>query len=142
MDPVSALGLACNVMQIISFCHETISLCKRVHREGSSDPNLDHVTSHLSRLSDNLRDSIDAAKQGKPLNRQEKDLQSIANECYKASAAVQLELAKVANVSVGSHRSAIQATLKTVWRRSNLEKLEKTMTTNQRLLESKLLEQI
>jgi hypothetical protein len=142
MDPVSALGLACNVMQIISFCHETITLCKRLHRDGSSDPNLDHVTSHLSRLSNNLRDSIDAAKQGVPLKQQEKELQSIANECYKASTALQLELAKVANVSVGSHRSAIKATLKTVWRKSNLEKLEKTMNTNQRLLESKLLEQL
>jgi hypothetical protein len=143
MDPLSALGLACTVMQVISFAHETISICKRLHRDGSSNPELGYCASHLSTLSAHLRRSIeDTAKQKTSLNQQEKELQSIANECYHASMALQVELSNVANPSVGSHRTAIRATLKNVWRRSDLEKLEKTMVANQRLLETKLLEQL
>ena len=143
MDPLSALGLACNVMQVISFVHETISIYKRLRRDGSSNSELAYYVSHLSTLSGNLRGSIDdTAKQKGSLNQQEKELQAIANECYRTSTALQAELSNVANPSVGSHRTALRATLKNVWRRSDLEKSEKTMVANQRLLETKILEQL
>jgi hypothetical protein len=130
-------------MQVITFAHETISICKRLHRDGSSNPELVYCASHLSTLSAHLRSSIDnTVKQKGSLNKQEKELQGIANECYRASTALQAELSNIANPSVGSHRTAIRATLKNVWRKSDLEKLEKTMVANQRLLETKLLEQL
>ncbi|KAI9658091.1 MAG: hypothetical protein M1821_002751 [Bathelium mastoideum] len=143
MDPLTALGLACNVMQVISFAHETISLCKRLYRNGSSNPDLVYHASHLSILSSNLQVSInDAARQGSSLNQQRKELQAIANECYHASTALQVELEQVANPSVGSYRMAIRATLKTIWRQNSLDKLEKNMVAIQRLLETKLLGQL
>ena len=142
MDPLSALSLACNVMQVISFCHETISLCKRLHREGSSYPDLDDFAAHLSSLSSTLHDSIDTKKSNGRLDEQEKELQLVAKESYVASISLQAELAKVSNVAGGSHRAAFKATMKTIWRKNTLDRLEQTMLANQKLLESKLLQQI
>lgn len=143
MDPATALALACNVMQLISVAYETISLCERLHRDGRLNPELTHRASHLSTLSTNLQTSIeDAVKQSGSLSPQEKELQTIANECYQASTALQAELAKLTNPKVGKHRAAFKATWKNILSKREIGKLENTLITSQRLLETKLLERL
>lgn len=37
-EPLAVLGIAFNLVQVLSFGHETNSTCKRYYREGSADP--------------------------------------------------------------------------------------------------------
>jgi hypothetical protein len=83
-------------MQVISFGHETISLCNRPHHGGSLDANLEHNARHLSSLSESLRDSINAARTARPLTRGQHDLQAVAERCLEASTKLLHELDKFA----------------------------------------------
>lgn len=68
LDPLTAMGIACNVMQVISFCCETISLAKRMKEDGTLDPKLRDFADRLFTATARLKQYVDSSNM-KPLTK-------------------------------------------------------------------------
>jgi hypothetical protein len=141
LEPLAVFGLACNVMQVLSFSHETISLCKSIFRTGSLSPNLANNVSHLSEVCESLNDSLNSKP--KPLSKDQQKLLEIAQDSLAVASQLKAEVNKIDNtISKGKLSSAITGGLKATWRKGKIEKLEKSISSYQRTLESSLLAHI
>ena len=138
LEPLAALGLACNIMQIISFAHETASVCKTIYRTGSAAPNLANNVADLANVSENLKKSLSSAPGS--LGKDEQELMDIANRSLAAASDLKKEVENIAtNTSKGKLISAISGGLKATVSKRRIERLEKSMLDCQRVLESRIL---
>jgi hypothetical protein len=144
MDPLTALSLACNVIQIVSFSHEIFTLANQIAKDGSPDANLAENATHLSELSQNLQESLQSQK-AKPLTEQQQRLQKVAQKCLKASKDLTEELDKITwkpgpeGSNSKTQRKAVSQAWKTWWRKSKIEKLQKEMAEIERIMQSSIL---
>ncbi|KAF7561149.1 hypothetical protein G7046_g2983 [Stylonectria norvegica] len=135
MSGLEALGLACNIFQVISFAHETISICKRVYQDGSPCPDLTINATHL----DSMAAQVQALGPTGKLAKDEQQLLDVAKACQRIAADLNDEI----TIIVGqSNKGNVAATLKTAvkmkWRRRRLEAMEKKLADAQRLMETSL----
>ncbi|PMD31899.1 hypothetical protein L207DRAFT_187662 [Hyaloscypha variabilis F] len=142
MEAVAALSIACNVMQVISFAHETISLCKRLHQGGLLDEDLANNARHLSSLSASLRDSINAARTPRPLTKEQNGLQAVAERCLEASTKLRLELDKFTMPGSPSGLTTLKTVLSAHFHKKSIKALRKIMNECQCTLQSDLLFQL
>ncbi|KAK1622112.1 hypothetical protein BDP81DRAFT_442235 [Colletotrichum phormii] len=77
MSGLEALGLACNIFQVISFGRETSSLVKRVYRDSSVDDALEANAKDLAQLAS----FVQALETPKNPTKQEHQLLEIAKNC-------------------------------------------------------------
>ncbi|KAK1753298.1 hypothetical protein QBC47DRAFT_55117 [Echria macrotheca] len=141
LEPLAALGLACNVIQLIESAGKTVSICKSIFQTGSLDPSLGRSTAHLTTAFDQLNQSLTAAPG--PKNPDEAALLEVARDCSAAALNLKTEVAKISDeASKGKYSSAIRGALKTMVRKSKIEKLEKSLAAHQKALETHLLVRI
>jgi len=86
IDPLSALGLAANVVQFIEFTANLISKGHQIHRaaDGSLVENLEleAITHHIRRLNDDILASVYLSKCKQNLNHRGNDRQSFPKDSY------------------------------------------------------------
>ncbi|KAI2784123.1 hypothetical protein F4815DRAFT_456926 [Daldinia loculata] len=140
MSGLEALGIACNIMQVISFAHETIDFCKEIYRGGSlNDYNQQSIAS-LVELSDQLQTHF---QQAKSKIAQDKRLADIAQKCNVAARALEDEVKFLTfHHAKGNLAATIKTVVKTNWRKSRLERLEKSLKNHQNTMESYLLARV
>jgi hypothetical protein len=134
LDPLTALGIACNVMQVISFAHEVASTVKQVKKDGSVDPKLREHAGNLSNTSKQLEQSIDGSN-FRPISQNQADLRNIAVKCLKTSKAMQSKLDEIDS----SERGPVMKVLKMRWITNELQKLETDMQKYQDAMQSRIL---
>lgn len=139
MEALAVFGIACNVMQTISFAHEAVAGGLAIHRGECVDPNLRYTVDHLGSCMDALTRSIDDAQQ--PTTQESDDLVSIAKEILATGAIINSELAKISSQSQERGPGAtIRAWIVFVRRtKSKLKQLGGTMRSQQHVLETQLL---
>jgi len=140
LEALAALGLACNVMQIIDFTHETISLCKKVYNGLSPDPNLATSVSQL----DAFLKELDARLKNTPdiLDPSQKALVAVAKSTATVVNDIRVEADKIfgnVNASKGNVIAAVAKTTKYVLSRRKIERLEKKVFDNRQILEVRFL---
>jgi hypothetical protein len=139
METIAALALACNVMQLISFSREVITLAKQAATSGSVDAGLADRASRLSELMISLDETL--SQLPKPVPASHHGLRDVALKCRDASRDLRLELEKLAP-SKGRGLNVMRtlgSSLKIAARKSRIEKLEKTMLHWQQVLDSGLM---
>ncbi|KAK3365484.1 hypothetical protein B0T24DRAFT_391162 [Lasiosphaeria ovina] len=138
LDALAAFGLACNVMQAISFAFKTASVCKEVFRTGSPDSNLNQLVLDASKVHENLKKSMVSVQ---PLNKDEKDFLDIAERSLQVIVELKTEIDRLVarHQAKGSVRASVSTTLRALYKKPALEKLEKRMQAYQSVLESGLL---
>ena len=141
LEPLLALGLACNVMQVIDFASKTTSTCKSIFQSGSPDPALTSTVAQLTSVFQGLENSLSSAPQ--PRSRDEHALFEVARGCLTVTADLKAEVAKISNsASKGAYLGAIGGSLKSILRRRKIETLEKSLAAHQKILETHLLVRI
>ncbi|ROV92860.1 hypothetical protein VSDG_06406 [Cytospora chrysosperma] len=140
MEPLSALSIACNVMQVISFGLGTISLCKKIYETGHPDLGLVESGRHLEGIGRSLTQQL--KHRTKSLTAEDRAFIKIANQCADDARALQDEAAYLAPKKEHEIRGAIMATGRSLWHSKKLKKLEENLSRSQRLLETCLLERI
>ena len=137
MEAIAALGLACNVMQVISFSLEVISVAKQVATSGAIEPDLADRASRLSELSSSLDESLSGLPT--PLAPPQHELKEVAQKCCSASLELRDELNKLA--PKGRHKVVriLGSSVKSVMRKNSIKKLEKSMLQWQGILDSGLM---
>ncbi|KAI1850463.1 hypothetical protein JX265_013425 [Neoarthrinium moseri] len=140
MEPLSALGIACNLMQVISFTGEIINLCKQVYERGSQAPSLEGNAKALSSVITSLHDSLTSPESRSPYNEATRELQDLARKCLDATSRLSAELDKIgASRSQGHFGKTIVSVCKHLAKSGNLRNLEKEIHDYQKVLESGLL---
>ena len=138
MEALVALGLACNVMQILSYASETCSLWKRLLETGDTHPTLRENATAITTLSASLRDSLTNLPH--PISEAETQLLSLANSCLAASDGLICELNRTAGIAAkGKLGAAIKSAVKLRLGQSRLERLAKDVQAYRETLESGLL---
>lgn len=144
LEPLVALGLACNVFQIVSFAREAYQVSKTVLESGDVPPPA--LTSTLEDLAKIFREvELTTAASGTNLTSHDRELVKIAKECTGAAAALKQELDKIpATPMSGKGRLfkswvAVKAVAGASSRKKKLEKLEQLVETHQKALETRLL---
>lgn len=141
MSGLEALSLVCNTMQIISAAHSTVSFCKAIYQGRSPDAHLSDNAVSLASLSDEVE--MFYASTDPPRTANERSLADVAKKCNIAARALEEEV----NFLMGNHaKGNLPATIKTAvkanWRKSRLEKLEKSLENYQKTMESHLLARV
>lgn len=138
MDPLTAFGLTCNVIQVLSFGHEALSLCRRVCRDGSPEPNLSHNSAQLQSLSKKLLESINAAQtSNNSLSREQEDLQSTASKLIDVTTQLSKLLKEVTVDGAHRRRNVVANTIKyLILYKGKIQSLEKAMVSFQNTLNS------
>ncbi|KAI0835164.1 hypothetical protein F5Y06DRAFT_276867 [Hypoxylon sp. FL0890] len=140
MSGLEALSVACNIMQVISFAHETISFCKEIYQGRSPDDHVEQNAASLLALSAQLQTHYESTK---PKTSQETQLADIAKQCNIAARALEEEVKfLVSHHATGRLAQTLCLAVKTNWRRRRLERLEKSLRNYQHTMESHLLARI
>lgn len=136
LEPLAALGLACNVLQLIEAAGESASLCKRIYDTGQPDPQLSDFAKNLSYASASLQGCLNAAKH--PFTSEDQKLLDLAKTCQEAAKDLAQELAHL-TISPGQRWASLSTTLKISGSRYKLSRLEKKLRDSEYLMETQLL---
>ncbi|KAI0883129.1 uncharacterized protein GGS22DRAFT_195372 [Annulohypoxylon maeteangense] len=140
MSGLEALSIACNIMQVISFAHETVSFCKAIYQGKSIDEYGGHDIASLSALSAQLRKHYQNIK---PKTTDEKQLEDIAKKCNIAARALEEEVAFLLSHNAKGHLAqTLRIAVKTNWRKGRLERLRNSLRNHQHTMESYLLARV
>ncbi|KAI8629153.1 hypothetical protein F5Y19DRAFT_475711 [Xylariaceae sp. FL1651] len=150
LEPVVALALAGNVLQVIGVARETIHIVRRVYENGELDP-------ILTDLSKRIRTAMmptttapttahGAAQRGaaqpRPTGR-DGHLLGLANRCQNAARDLREEVKFLKGPDTKSKLvTMLKIAAKTLWRQRRLDRLEKDMLDAERLLQTGLLTRI
>ncbi|KAK1533011.1 uncharacterized protein CCOS01_04994 [Colletotrichum costaricense] len=151
LEGIAGLSLACNVMQLISFGHEAISICRRIHESGSPEPGLSEHAENLKAVCDGLETSLGkrptpvataaptAAATRAPT--MEKRLLDLAAKCVKNARDLEEEMKFLSPSQPGKLRALVAAP-KILWRKRRLERLKGNLDDAQKVMDTSILERL
>ncbi|CVK94501.1 uncharacterized protein FMAN_03579 [Fusarium mangiferae] len=84
LEPLVALGLVCNIVQLVEVGLKTATLCKNAYRTGEPDPELSVYAENLAVTASSLSQSLENSQQ--PLNLDDSRLLALARNCCDAEA--------------------------------------------------------
>ncbi|KAL8401022.1 hypothetical protein RB594_001155 [Gaeumannomyces avenae] len=147
LEPIAALGLACNILQVIEIGIKTVQLARQLYKDGELDPTLGDNGKFLVTLSDQILSTsvTNATGEGGRKNYGPQD-QLIVDLAIKIHRAARDLVEEVNFLRGRPTKSQVFATLhtvaKTFWRRKRLEKLEKKLREAEQQLQAGLLTEI
>lgn len=143
MDPVSALSLACNVIQLVEFSIESAKVCKELYDSGSIDENdrIEKYSAEITAANKELQAALRSGKSSSKPSRVERvaqDASATANELKIALN--RLKLSK----SQGLRRlgGAFKTTLKTLITSGTIKKLQQKLEIQDAALRSGILKDL
>lgn len=136
LEGIAALGLACNILQLIGTVANSITVAKNILESGTIDPALERRNDELTKLFQDVKRSLGEV----PERDDDKELRDVAGHILKTAAELKTELAKISGSSwQGRARKVIGGTIKAILRQKRLERLEEKVLEYQRSFESRLL---
>ncbi|KAF2190486.1 hypothetical protein K469DRAFT_746970 [Zopfia rhizophila CBS 207.26] len=135
MDPVTSLGVAAGVIQLVQFVTKLLSTTSAIQRAGSSTLpvflDLESITKKLGSLSEQLSEDIrktyDLERAGLDLSSNDKDLQQLCSECSALSQKILTALQSAKKSKSNGKWSSFYKALKSVWAESEIEYLNKRL---------------
>ncbi|KAK2676753.1 hypothetical protein RAB80_008939 [Fusarium oxysporum f. sp. vasinfectum] len=82
LEPLAALGLVCNIVQLVEVGLKTATLCKNAYRTGEPDPELSVYAQNLAETASSLTQSLAVSQQ--PLSHDDSRLLTLAQNCRDA----------------------------------------------------------
>jgi N-terminal domain on NACHT_NTPase and P-loop NTPases len=124
LDPLTAIGLAGNIITFIDFSYELFMSTKKIYSSASEthsgSNSLETLSSNLRDIAKKLQTPIAPPPQGQQLPSD--DLQNLARNCYKAAAELLEVLEKLAPKNKSIWNSFLSA-LKTEWRKERIDEM-------------------
>lgn len=139
LEPVAALSLACNILQVIGIGREAVRIAKQVYQDGALDPALTEHANVLDALANQIHTTTTAVPARKP-KPQDQRLLDLADKCQKAASSLTEEVKFLNGPSTQAKLVAIlKTTAKTTWRKRRLDRLDKDLKDAEKLLQTGLL---
>jgi len=138
MEPLAALGLACGMIQLVSFSAEIARMAKAAYQSGSVDGDLAGHATRLSILCQDVQRSLGNVTP--VLSQAEKDLVRIAQECCKSELELEAKIKALSgSAPKGSVSRAIKSSFNAIMRKNQISKLERALSRYQAAVNSGLL---
>jgi hypothetical protein len=160
-ESLAIFGIACNVMQVISFAHDCITFFKQLRDEGCADPSLRKAADQMHDATKSLVELINVNGGNARLTAEESGLLELAKECSGIAKKLSVELNKLANGTASKAMSGttgtpgtatgaqktVKASLwrtarlggRTWWKKGEIERLEKDLNQAQKMMETRIL---
>lgn len=133
MDPVSALGVASGVVQLVEFAQSLLRGTYDIYRSasGSSAANVDlqTITTSLNTLNHDLRLSLGRAASSKELSNSDLELQTLCKDCNATADQLISALEKLKAQKTHNFWNSFGRALLTVWSKKDVEALQKRLDT-------------
>ena len=141
MEPVTAVGLAVNVIQAVELGVKIAKCCADLSAGGNSYASLEDQSKDLSICDRDLRQSITAVSDSRSLTKCEKDLLDTGSKCAAAANALQAEAQKykVPTSGKGRKRQIMKVALMTSFGNSKMVQLEKELNGYRQDLQTRIL---
>lgn len=136
MEPISALALACNIIDLIERGYKCAATIKEVH---DSETGLlerhEMLVDEINTLSD-IAGALDKTQQGISKSPVDARMREIAKKCLSICAAIQALVKQCKPEREGSFRSAAQASVRILLRKSDIEALQSELGSAQKMMDS------
>lgn len=139
LDSVAALGLACNILQLVEVGRQTYDCIKTVYQGGKPDKDLGKNAATLKSVTDEIK------KHSRPendLDEFEKLLIESATRCSTAAHELGEEVRFLGEAKQGSFAAALKVAGKAFFRKGRLERCKKTLDEAENRLRTDLLAEI
>lgn len=137
LEPLAALGLVCNILQVIEVGSQAYELIKFVYHRGSIDDSLNQKAVILGNVMEDIKPV------NRPAKKHEQQLVETAERCARAARQVREEIIHlVGNAKKGRLSFALKVAFKTLWRKPRLERLKNELDEADKLMQTGLLVQI
>lgn len=138
LEPIAALGLACNILQLAELGKKTIDRIKIVYQGGKPDEALGEGASALEELANEVK------KHSQPGRKKYEDiLLNSAATCGTAACDLGEEVRFLSeNARKGSLLSALKVTTRVAWRQRRLERLKRNLEAEEQRMRTGLLAQV
>lgn len=138
LEPIAALGLACNILQLAELGKKTIDCIKEVYQGKKPDEELKQGAAVLEELAKELK------KHSQPGRKKyEEILLKSAATCATAASDLGEEVRFLfENAKKGSLVSALKVTTRVAWRQRRLERLRRNLEAEERRMQTSLLAQV
>ena len=141
LEPLAALGLACNILQIVDVGRQTITLIKTIYREGTPDATLEENAEILRAISKQI--STCTSNLTAQRTKRDQQLLKLANNCSAAAQDLQEEVRFLIGTAKKENLiSALKIAAKTNWRKRRLGRLKESLDEAERLMQTGLLGRI
>lgn len=140
MDAIAAFGLACNVVQVVHYSIDVVSMCRELYREGSLSKydHLEHMTNQLIGLR-NALDSPTAQGNQNIGQCQDQALLDLAENCSTTAKELFGELQKLKINGHPNKRQVIRKSASSIWKKSSIEKIQTRLDEYRKILDSRIL---
>ncbi|KAH7234098.1 hypothetical protein B0J15DRAFT_571685 [Fusarium solani] len=138
LEPLAALGLACSVMQTITFAGQTLSLCRKIYNDGQPDPALNDYGLELAKISETLKNNLNTGSG--VLSSDDLALRDTAEKCLAATDKLAQEMHNLSPQSAQKGvRTNTRLGFKTLFQKPRLEQLETSLRNIQSAMNTQLL---
>ena len=141
MEPLTALGLACNIMQAIDYSRKAIRGYKEITKNGSTSANKDIYdrSGQIKKSSEGILVWLGQHQSSsKPLTVAESELQDVANQCVKIADTLRKKLAPLEKYKQGSKRAVWKMSLKMILD-NDMNDMELQLSNYESVLQTKIL---
>lgn len=140
LEPLAVFGLVTGTMQVVTFARDSISICKKIHDNGSPDHSLVQAAAQLRSASDALQRHLVTRPQA--LTADETALVKMATDCFNASLKLSDEIAKISSTPPAGrakHLRVFGRASKRTWSKPKIDGLKEEMNGFQSVLSTGLL---
>ena len=147
MDPITGIGLAASVIQLVSFSIGAAKTCREIYEHGvSSDHSrVDYLANHLASLTLSIQQSLqNPTTQSLRLSKEERELVILSRECQNCAHQLQQEIQKL-GVQTKPRSSIVLAASKAaraLWKKNSIEQIQKQLENYRSTLEISLLSRL
>ena len=147
MDPITGIGLAASVIQLVSFGIGAAKTCIEIYEQGvSADYNqVDYVASHLASLTVSIQQSLQTPTTVSPcLSDEERELIELSRRCQSTAQRLQCEIQEL-RLQTKPRNSVVSAASKAaraLYKKNPIEQIQKQLENYRSTLETSLLSRL
>ena len=142
MDPITGIGLAASIVQLVHFGISAAKACQEIYQHGSTTEytSADVAAGHLASLTNSVQQSLHNTRtQSAVMSTEENDLIDLARKCEVCAQKLQHELRKLQAQQQASHLEAVRKVARSIWKKTTVVKIQEELEGYRRILETSLL---
>lgn len=142
MDPITGIGLAASIVQLVHFGILAAKACQEIYQHGSTTEHTsaDAAAGLLASLTGSVQQALHHTRtQSAVLSTEETDLIDLARKCADCAKKLQHELRKLQAQQQASHLEAVRKAARSIWKKITIVKIQEELEGYRRILETSLL---
>lgn len=138
LEPIAALGLVCNILQLAELGKKTIDRIKTIYQGGNPDGEIEQGAAVLEELANQIKKGSQPGRK-----KYEEILLKSAATCATAASDLGEEVRFLfGTAKKGSLASALKVTTRVAWRQRRLERLKRNLEAEEQRMQTSLLARV